>query len=433
MTSDTSKPKSSTARDPPSQNNSTGSFLARFCPNFAHADRGQASQIGFIIIIVTVLSLFTLAQVQLAPQVRGETEFTHGSEVISDFQNIHSGLQRTAKTGQGSSGVLAMGSTYPSYLILTHPPDPAGTLATEGPKSLEISNARAVNDETAQFVDGSTQSFEHHSLRYSPQYNEFNSAGDTVIEQGTLYQDFENSREVVASPSIVEGTKVSLIASTGDINIGSTQSRLVETTELSASPNTVVVEDTGDPIEIQFQSDLSESEWERILAKEIDEGGDPTNNRYITDVSKSGDTVTLTLQQGETYEVNYAKVGFKLGSEAGFPESEDPDVAYLTTKQATEKTVQAGGTVELTVETRDRFSNPAPQVVLDATATQGSITELTRVSRSDGTATYIYEAPDDSAITGTVTDTVTIEIDNGAGLPANQRRVTYEITVQSSS
>jgi hypothetical protein len=430
MTTSTPPDALSSEQDSNSNTHSKRERLRNATASFIRADRGQASQIGFIIIIVALLGLFTAAQVNFAPQVQSETEFEHASEVLSDYQTIHSNLHGTAKSGQGGSTVLTMGSSYPSYLILTHPPGPAGTLQTEDPRPLEVSNVQAVNDETAQYLDGSTQSFQQQSLRYSPQYHQFNSAGDSVIEQGMFYQDFQNSNKVVASPNIVEGTRISLIATTGDMNIGTTQAKLVETEPLSASSNTVIVEDDGDPIQIEFESQLSEQEWERILADEIDEGGDPTNNRYITDVSKSGDTVTLTLQEDETYEFDYAKIGYKLGEEAGFAPSEEPDVEYITTQQATQQTVQAGSTVEITVETRDRFSNPVSQVILDGNADQGSVTAVTRVSRSDGTATFLYEAPDTGIFTDETQDEITIEIQNGDSLPADQQEVTYEITVQ---
>jgi hypothetical protein len=412
----------------------TGALSSQLGPikTLLKSNRGQAEQIGFILIIVAVLSLFTLAQVQFAPQVRNTAEIEHGSQVISDYQDIHGDTLTASLSGQRGSSVLQMGSSYPTYLILAHPPDPGGTLRTSDSKSLEISNAKAVNDETAEFVDGDTQSFEHHSLRYSPRYNEFESAGDTVIEQGTLYQDFDSNVEILGTPNIVEGNRITLTANTGDISLGTTTSRLVETTALSASQETVIVEDDGDPIKIEFESDLSASKWEQILEPEIDEGGSSLNDRYITDVSDGGgNTVVLTLQEDETYELNKAKLGYKLGEQAAFAASEDPDVKYLTTDQATETTVQAGGTLEFTVQTHDKFSNSVSNVVVDGTAVEGSVTAVSRVTRSDGTATFIYEAPESSVLSGDVNDQVEIFIDSSS-LPTDQSTVTFEVTVQDT-
>lgn len=395
---------------------------------FLSCDRGQSNLVGFMVLLGFIMLLFTIAQVQVAPQVQAETEYEHASEVIKGAANIQADSIEAAATGTKRSSTLQMGSTYPSYIILVHPPGPSGTLSTGDDHDLELHNAEAVRSETADHIDDSTQTFQHQPVTYSPQYAEFTSAGDTVIEQAALYQDYENSERLVATPDVVNGNQLTLIASTGDFAEGSQRTKVVETVPLSASRETVLVEDTGNPITIRFQSDLPVTKWENILSAEIDPTGNPNNDRYVTSVSNpSGDIIEIELETGHTYEVNYAKLGYKLGEQAAFPESDDPEPAYLTTFEPTTQTVETNATEEFVVQARDRYSNPVSNTVVEATAVQGDADAISQVTRGDGTVTIIYEAP--PAAAGSP-DTLTVEFRDLTGLPAEKRTVEFEIQLQ---
>jgi len=390
--------------------------------------RGQSTLVGFMILMGFLLILFTIAQVHVAPQVRADTEYEHASEVLKGAANIHADTIEVAAAGTQRSSTLQLGSTYPSYIVLVHPPGPAGRIQTDADHDLVLANAEAVRSETADHIDGSTQSFTHKPLRYSPQYAEFNSAGDTVIEQATLYQDYETSDKLVATPTLVNGNQLTLIANAGEFAEGSSRTTVVETVPLSASTESVLVEDTGGPISIRFQSGLPVSTWKEILADEIDPAGNPNNDRYISSISNpNGNTIQITLETGHTYEANYAKLGYKLGDQAAFPKSADPAPAYLTTSEPTTQTVETGATEEFVVQARDRYSNPVSNTVVEATAAEGTANAISQVSRHDGTVTIIYEAPETAAASP---DTLTVRFRDLTDLPTDARTVEFEIQLQ---
>ena len=403
------------------------------CPSLSWSadDRGQAMMVGMVFIIVIILGLITFAQTTIAPQVRNEAEIKHGSQVVTDFQAIHGDTLTAATSGQPGATVLQMGSQYPSSVILLHPPDPAGALRTGDPGTLQVSNVEAVNNETNDHLDGGDITYEHQSLRYSPIYNEFRTAGDNVIELGAHYQDYDSSVEVVGQPNIIEGNTIRLTATTGDLATSSGGGKLVETEPLSASRKTVVVEDTGSSPEVRFESNLEASTWETILSDEIDPSPVNLNNdRYISDVRDGGgNTVVIELEPGTTYELNTAKLHYKTSDQAAAPESDIPDVAYLTTQQANETTTPTDGKEQFTVEVRDTFNNPEANVPLDVqTARSGSNAELvSRVSRTDGTVTVLYTAPSSST---PPEDELTVCIENCA-TASDEEQVKFTINIDS--
>lgn len=390
--------------------------------------RGQSNIVGFMLLLGFIMIIFTILQVQVAPQVQAETEYEHASEVIKGAANIQADTIEVAAVGTQRSSTLQMGSTYPSYIVLVHPPDPAGSLRTDEEHDLQLENAKATRSETADHIDGTTQTFTHKPVRYSPQYAQFNSAGDTVLEQGTLYQDYENTEKLIATPNLVNGNQLTLTTNTGDFAVGSERSKVVETVPLSSSTETVLVEDTGDPITIRFESDLPLTKWQDILSDEIDATGGPNNDRYVADISNpTGDVIAIELEDGHIYEVNYAKLGYKLGDQASFPASEDPDPAYLTTSEPTTQTVKTNATEEFVVQARDRYSNPVANTVVEANAVQGNANAVSQVSRRDGKVTIIYEAPKTSAGSP---DTLVVQYRDLTGLPIEKRQVEFEIQIQ---
>jgi len=394
-------------------------------------DRGQAQMIGMVFAIVIILGVFTFMQTTIAPQVRNEAEIKHGSQVVTDFQSLHGDTLTAATTGQQGTSVLQMGREYPSSVILLHPPDPAGALRTGDTATLQLSNVEAVNDETNDHLGGGDITYEHQPLRYQPVYNEFRTAGDSVIELGTYYQDYDSSVDVAGRPNVVEGNTIRLIATTGDMDTTSGRGKLVETVPLSASEETVVIEDTGSAPEIRFETNLDASTWATILSDETDPSPVNLNNdRYVTDVRDGGSgVVVIELEPGTTYELNTAKIHHKTSDQAAAPESEIPDVAYLTTQQASETTVPTDGKEQFTVEVRDTFNNPEPNVALEVqTARSGSNADLvSRVSRTDGTVTVLYTAPSTAT---PPEDELTVCIENCA-TASNKEQVKFTINIDS--
>jgi len=393
--------------------------------------RGQSTMIGMVFVIVIVLGVFVFAQTTLAPQARNNAEIQHNTQVVLDFQAIHGDTLTGAASGDRGTSALQMGQKYPNPVIYVHPPDPAGALRTGSEQNVRLTGVEAVNSETADYLDGSDIEYDHQPLRYSPIYNEFRTAGDSVVEHGTYYQDYDGSTEIVGTTNLIEGNTVRLTATTGDTSVTTQQGRLVETVPLSGDEQTVIVEDTGSNPEIRIETNLDAATWETMLEDEIDPSAVNLNNdRYVVDVRDgSGDTVVIELEAGATYELNTAKLHHKTSAQPAAPKSEVPGVAYLTTNDATNATVQADSTEQFTIDVRDSFNNPEANVPLDVqTVRPSSDAELvTRVSRTDGTVTVLYTAPSTSPPPD---DELRVCVEScGASSLSNEEVVIFEITI----
>lgn len=393
--------------------------------------RGQSTMIGMVFVIVIVLGVFVFAQTTLAPQARNNAEIQHNTQVVLDFQAIHGDTLTGAASGERGTSALQMGREYPNPIIYVHPPDPAGALRTGSEQDVQLTGIKAVNSETADYLNGSDVEYDHQPLRYSPVYNEFRTAGDSVIEHGTYYQDYDGSTEIVGTTNLIEGNTIRLTATTGDTSTTTQQGRLVETVPLSGDEQTVIVEDTGSNPEIQLETNLDAATWETMLEDEIDPSAVNLNNdRYVVDVrSGSGDTVIIELEAGATYELSTAKLHHKTSAQPAAPKSEVPTVAYLTTNDATNATVQSGSTKQFTIDVRDSFNNPKANVPLDVqTVRPSSDAELvTRVSRTDGTVTVVYTAPSTSPPPD---DELRVCVEScGAASLSNEDVVIFDITI----
>jgi len=391
--------------------------------------RGQSNIIGVIILLGFLLATIGAAQVQLAPQVQTNTEFQHASNIISDMAGVQADTIEVTSSGVRRSTTIKMGATYPRYLILSHPPSPQGTLVTSEPRALELRNAEAIRSETRDYHDGTTKTYEHERLRFVPQYNQFDSAGDTTLEQGVLYEDFNNSTRIVATPNIINGNQINLVALNGNIYQGSQDTKIVETVPLSASSETTLVEGGGDQVQLRFESDLAVDTWRDILQSEIAATGpNPNDDKYVESIIEDSSTgeIVISLESSGTYELNQAKLQYKLAEQASPSGSAYPEPEYLTTDQITNKTAREGETIELVVQARDRYDNPVANSVIEATATQGTATTVDPVSRSNGEVTVLYSAPDSGA---PINDVVVVSYRDRSG--DDKYRVEYQIQVQS--
>lgn len=407
-------------------------------------DRGQVIQLGFLLAVVVLITLLATLQVTVAPNVQASTEFDHAAAVLEDMQGVGSDTLAAATTPGPKTTVVRMGSNYPNFVVLMQPPGPWGTLRTTDTQTVELTNAEAVRPETADFVDGSTISYETTALEYEPSYNQFENPPTTVVRQTTVYQKTDENQQVVASSDVVSGQQITLITTTGDMDTTRTNPMSLETVALSRSTSTVrVQDDSGSPVTIRIQSELSVETWRQMLGSEIDgdtsAGSPSTDNdgRFIAeiqeDTSTSPSTIEIVMETGVNYQLSAAKVGHLQAEQASFPDSEVPDEQYLTTEMATTQVATEEETIELTVEVRDKFHNGVSEVVVDGTVvTSGSLAQSQRLSTEDGTVTFRYTAPEITQPTSSVssqTHQVRFELTAGTG---QEITVRFDIEVQNT-
>ncbi|MDH5021707.1 Ig-like domain-containing protein [Halobacterium rubrum] len=397
--------------------------------------------LGIVLLALILAAVYAIAQSTVAPQVRETTEYNHAIDTLSDMQSLQVDTISAADTGSLQGSIVKMGATYPFKFLFIHSTDPTGTIKTTESKPLSIENAVARDNETADYIDGRELVYQSVGLRYSPDYSEYRSAPDLEITpSGVLYADHPSTRKVINEPAIVDGRTISLTATDGELYSSQGLPQMMHVMPLSTSSTTVRVTNETDasPVTVTMDTELNLSTWRQILKGEIDSDTSRTNPRsdsdsqYIAEVDKSGETLELVFETGESYLLELSKLGFKRASQPTLSEASQPNVTYLTAESDQDPTVVENNTVELAVEVRDSMNNPVSDVKVSASAPAGDISRPAKLSGTDGEVRFEYTAPEiiaDTSVKDSETYQVTTQIGVGSG---TQVVVVFEVQVQNS-
>jgi len=405
------------------------------------SSRGQVVMLGILLAALIIAAVYAIAQSTIAPQVRATTEYNHALDTLSDMQSLQVDTISAADTGSQQGSVVKMGATYPFKFVFIHPTDPTGTIKTTESRSLGIENAVARHNETADYIDGRRLEYQSVGLQYSPDYSEYRSAPDLKITpSGVLYADHPSTRKIINEPAIVDGRTISLTASDGELYSSQGQPQMMHVLPLSTSSTTVRVtnETAASPVTVTLETDLNVSTWRQILKGEIDSDTSRANpetdqdSQYIAEVAKSGSTLEVVFETGESYLLELSKLGFKRASQPALNAASEPNVTYLTAESDQDPTVVENNTVELAVEVRDAMNNPVSDVKVSASASSGEVNRPEQLSGTDGVIRFEYTAPEieaDTAVKDSETYQVTTQIDAGSG---TQVVVVFDVQVQNA-
>ena len=367
--------------------------------------RAAALQVGAILLLGFLVIGLALYQSTVVPDQNERVEFDHNQQVQESLQDVRNGILRTAAAERTSPTTVPLGTRYPTRIVAVNPPPSSGRLATDSGGTVTLVNATAINDETADYWNGTNRSYASQRLTYDPDYSVYQNAPRTVYDDTVLYNKFDGGNRSVTDQRLLEGNLIYVVALNGSLGRSGTQAVSVSPTPVSASDRTVAV--NGSDIDIEVSTKLSEDEWERLLEDQYESNG----GRIAGDangVTVSGDTLTVDLVSNRTYRLRMAKVGVGTGV-TGTSER------YLTVVDGADS-VTTGGTRRIVLEVRDGYNNPVSGVTVDAAVDgEGSIpsSEQETVSDGDGRVVYEYDAPD-SIIGGSVTDRLNVTFDTPA-------------------
>lgn len=368
--------------------------------------RGQSVQIGAVLLFgVLVLSLTTY-QATVVPQENGEVEFNHNQRVQNDLLQLRNGVLGTATSGSARPVTVELGTRYPARAFLVNPGPASGSLRTVdlgGTSEIGVSNAAAVDGETADFWDGSGKTYSTHGIDYTPNYNEFDSAPTTAYENTVVYNraPVETGGGVVSrsEQTVVDGRTLNLVALQGELDTAAVESLSVSLDGDSAPARTVAVTDSGSALTVEIPTELPESTWQELLDGQLDRdtsAGDASDgdDQYVAALSCTNPdpcgTLTLTFETGVTYDLRLAGVSVGSGSVSTAP-------TYAVDLQGDDTSIPEGGSQKLVVQIRDRYNNPVSGVLVSLTTSpsDGSVTALSPTTDDDGEAVFRYDAPPD--------------------------------------
>jgi hypothetical protein len=358
-------------------------------------------------------------QVQVVPDQNREIEFKHNERVQDQLLDVRSAIMTTAGGGGSRSVSVTLGTRYPSRTIFLNPSPPYGRLRTVGTTNrsvnITIANAKATNPETADFWDGTNRSYSTGALVYEPFYHRYDNAPSTVYEHSLLANRFDGATLAQTDQALVDGNEITIVTLNGSLQESGTDGVSVDTEDLSVSTQTIRITNTSGNITLRIPTLLEESVWNESLAG-AENVVEPITYRSRPD--RRFNVLEVTLKPGN-YTLNMAKVG--IGSETEQPS----DTAnYITTELKTSRSVQTGGTVDLSVQVNDFFNNPVSSKTVTVEPA-GAVSPSTGETNREGEFPFTYEAPDTPG-----TYTVTARVDGGG--EATQR-VEFTITVEATS
>jgi outer membrane lipoprotein-sorting protein len=348
--------------------------------------------IGAVLIFAFIIAALGAAQTVLVPQSNEEVEFKHNQEAQQDIQDLRGAIQRSAAVGASQSQSVDLSAEYPTRFLLLNPGEGAGTIRTAGGSSLTISNANATDKETEDFWDGSTVSAPSKRLVYSPSYNYYDNAPETVYENSVLYNRFSDGPDIAESDQdIVDGRQIYLTALDEDKSTSKSEAASVDIRSVSPATEKITVErdPSGGNVEVTIPTDLSQEVWvQDLLAEEIDDtndgpldgpedgelcqnfASDTGNDRFISECDYNGGSITLifegTNSNGNpvTYSLKMAKIG--VGTDIS-----TPDAQYITDQKGDGADVALNGRQRIVFQVRDKYNNPADDAEVDVEITEG--------------------------------------------------------------
>lgn len=311
-------------------------------------ERAVSPIIGAVLLLGIAITALALYQVTTVPQQNHATEFEHNQQVQDELSELRVSIHETASANRHSSTSVKLGTEYQSRVLAINPPPARGSLETieYGPDSpVTISNATDVDEDSNGFWNGGDRQYNSSAIIYEPSYAEYQTAPRTRYEHSLLYNRFdgEDTEVVVEDQRLIRGETVSLYTLVGDMGVQQSQRVTVDLEPNSASMQPVRVTDDGDPIQIT------------IPTAHPDVWGDAIESDSVADVESHEENVTITLEQGSTYDLRLAQVGIN--------EHERTSESYIV-RDSSEQVLE-GET--FAAEVRDEFNNPVSGAPVEIT------------------------------------------------------------------
>jgi hypothetical protein len=186
------------------------------------AERGQALQVGAVLLFGILVILFSVYQAFVIPDQNERVEFSHNQEVQSEMVELRGAVVSTADATTPASPSLRLGQQFPNRLLFINPSPAAGTLRTVslGDEVISIGNAIALGDGTGerQYWNGSDRVYESTSLQYAPDYRVFQGAPSTLYDNTVTYNDFarETNTSALSQQAVINGNTITILPLVGE-------------------------------------------------------------------------------------------------------------------------------------------------------------------------------------------------------------------------
>jgi len=403
---------------------------------FRDDTRGQAIQIGAVLLFGILIISFATYQAFVVPNQNKKVEFSHNKEVQTQLQDLRNAIVSATGTNNARSVTVSLGTEYPSRVVALNPSTPMGTLRTEATTdpaiNVTLDNVQSTG-ETRDFWNGSTRSVLTGGIVYQPGYREYTSAPTTAYENTVLYNVFRNQTLSVTGQRLISGSRLTIVTVNGTLSKTQPGSVSVDLQPVSASTRQIPIEaeSASDPINLTLPTKLDKSQWDQLLDGEFtDQGGHVEALTPEALANSEYDLVHIELETGVTYRLEMSRVS--LGTNVG-----DPGAAYVTDVKGDGANVPEGTNRTVTVEVRDRFNNPVHGVLVRTNTTRDDSSLASTQDRTDedGRIKMTYRPPknidgnpkSDAVEASYQVDPATSSVDGGT--PEN---ATVDLTIENT-
>ncbi|RCU47804.1 hypothetical protein DU504_11135 [Haloplanus salinus] len=394
---------------------------------FRDANRGQAIQVGAILLFGILILGLSIYQASVVPQQNSRVEFNTYQEATDDMVSVRDDVVTAGTEGTAASTTVETGATYPARSIFVNPGVPSGTVSTASAPNVTLSGVRPVDSEasnTRTFWNQTSGTYETNRVTFTPSYNEFDGSPVAIAGQG-VYR-FPDGRVLpISAGSTISGNRITLVTVRGDLG-ASGRSVSVTADPVSTATRTVVVTGTGTSFNVTVPTPIPASAWNDTVAPDV-----VANPNVRTTTPVGDDSVRITFDGSRQYELRLAAVELRAQSDSNAVQQ--PDGSYLLGLTGNE-TISTNGTSPVAVEVRDRYNNPVSGADVTFTVTGGDATfaggGTGRVVTTDGSG----RAPVALRPNGAGTITVEAKRDlNGNGTIESYERTRFAITATDGS
>lgn len=262
-------------------------------------ERGQAIQVGAIVLFAFLLLAFAGYQAVLVPQQNAAVEQRHSQAVADDVVDLRSAIVEAWSVGESRPATVGLGTTYPPRVLAVNPPAPGGTLETEPAGEITVA-VTGQGDAGPVEVCGET-AVPTRTLAYTPAYNEYAGAPTVGYEHSVVYRRYDDAVLLDSGQRLVQDGTVNLLALATPYGRTGSGAASVDVIPGERTTTTVTLS-PGQRLEVTVPSRLNASVWETELLDD---------QPRVVDVSDASGAVTVTLagsQPSETGQRSYTVV-----------------------------------------------------------------------------------------------------------------------------
>lgn len=386
-------------------------------------DRGQAVQIGAILLFGILVIGLSIYQATVVPQQNQRVEYEAYQGATADLLALQNDVGAAATRDVQTGTTVLTGARYPSRTIFVNAPPPTGSVSTADAPNVTLRGVRAIGSEPTNVREywdavGSDQQYETARLRFSPDYNHFD-APPVVLTGSGAYRSLDDGVVPLTGQTLISGNRITVVTLRGDVSAAGYVTP-VTADPVTAATRTVTVTGDGGNFTLTVPTPTNATAWDARVGQRLVAG----NPNVVSTTPHANGSATVTFNGSRQYELRLAAVELRAGSSSVVS---DPGPTYLYGVTDNE-TAFSGKPKTLTVEVRDRYDNPVTGAPVNFSLTDGSGTLTPSVATTDDEGRARVTFTPGGNYTGSATVEARRDYD-GNGTIESYERTTFDLTV----